>query len=223
MSDRDLQGTLYDAINAFQLTAQLSSLQHAQMRQYVAEHLAEALSRAGYASQSTHDADAEELRRYRTANAAGTLFRIKPDGAIVDELFAGELAGLRSTVALLRATARHGSLEEIRQRLAEHTAEEREGLARQQRRDGHTGRDDCPCPWCAGRDEDEQPANGGDVTAPETCGRCRQPFDTTDTRFNGRAQSRGTPFCRGCVDRCHESTDAFHRCPVCTEGGDGRG
>jgi hypothetical protein len=23
-------------------------------------------------------------------------------------------------------------------------------------------------------------------------------------------------FCEGCIGRCHESTDAFHRCPVCT-------
>lgn len=24
-------------------------------------------------------------------------------------------------------------------------------------------------------------------------------------------------FCEDCIDRCHESTDAFHRCPVCAE------
>ncbi|MFJ5802714.1 hypothetical protein [Streptomyces decoyicus] len=57
----------------------------------------------------------------------------------------------------------------------------------------------------------------------ETCGRCRRPFDPADTRFDGRARHRTTPFCGGCVDRCHESTDPFHRCPVCTEGGGDRG
>jgi hypothetical protein len=57
------------------------------------------------------------------------------------------------------------------------------------------------------------------------CGRCRQPFDPADARFDGHAQHGTTPFCRGCVDRCHESTDAFHVCPVCDEsrrGGEGQ-
>ncbi|MFG2400717.1 hypothetical protein [Streptomyces lydicus] len=44
MSDQSLQGTVYEAITSFQFTAQLSSLQHAQLRQHLAEHLAEALS-----------------------------------------------------------------------------------------------------------------------------------------------------------------------------------
>ncbi|MEU7431056.1 hypothetical protein AB0B07_09390 [Streptomyces sioyaensis] len=57
----------------------------------------------------------------------------------------------------------------------------------------------------------------------ETCGRCRRPFDPTDTRFDGRARYRDTPFCGGCIDRCHESTDAGHRCPVCTDAGGRRG
>ncbi|MFF8902602.1 hypothetical protein ACF082_34610 [Streptomyces lydicus] len=51
-SDQSLQGTVYEAITSFQLTAQLSSLQHAQMRQHLAEHLAEALSHAGYAQRA---------------------------------------------------------------------------------------------------------------------------------------------------------------------------
>ncbi|MEV7466175.1 hypothetical protein AB0O20_06620 [Streptomyces kronopolitis] len=112
---------------------------------------------------STCDADVEELHRYRAANASGTLFRITTEGAVVGELFADELSNLRSTVALLRLTARHGTLEEMRRQLDNYTAEEREGLERQQRRDGHTGRGDCPCPWCAGRDDDEQPAEAGDA------------------------------------------------------------
>ncbi|MFI9079171.1 hypothetical protein ACIGW8_22325 [Streptomyces sioyaensis] len=63
---------------------------------------------------------------------------------------------------------------------------------------------------------------GGESTRDdaETCGRCRLLFDPADTRFDGRARYRETPFCRGCVDACHESTDACHRCPVCTAGGE---
>ncbi|MGV9282156.1 hypothetical protein [Streptomyces sp. NPDC003730] len=56
----------------------------------------------------------------------------------------------------------------------------------------------------------------GDDTA-EACGKCEQPFDPADTRHDGRAQHAGTPYCRGCVDRCHESTDAFHVCVICRD------
>ncbi|MEV0114648.1 hypothetical protein AB0H77_15550 [Streptomyces sp. NPDC050844] len=52
-------------------------------------------------------------------------------------------------------------------------------------------------------------------TSPGACGRCKRPFDTTDKRFDGHAQHAATPWCKACVDRCHESTDAFHRCPIC--------
>lgn len=55
----------------------------------------------------------------------------------------------------------------------------------------------------------------------ETCGRCGRPFDPADTGFDGCARHRDTPFCRGCVDACHESTDFAHRCPVCTVPADG--
>ncbi|MFJ1995261.1 hypothetical protein [Streptomyces asiaticus] len=68
-----------------------------------------------------------------------------------------------------------------------------------------------------------QPAEKGEPA--DTCDRCRQPFDPSDARFDGRARHLYSPFCRRCVDRCHESTDAFHKCPVCApaEGGDSRG
>ncbi|MFI1165600.1 hypothetical protein ACH4UM_18790 [Streptomyces sp. NPDC020801] len=46
-------------------------------------------------------------------------------------------------------------------------------------------------------------------------GECRRPFDPADTRFDGHARHAATPFCRCCVDVCHESTDAFHVCAVC--------
>lgn len=49
----------------------------------------------------------------------------------------------------------------------------------------------------------------------ETCGRCRRPFNPTDTRWDGHARHHDSPWCRSCVDRCHESTDAFHICAIC--------
>ncbi len=54
--------------------------------------------------------------------------------------------------------------------------------------------------------------------APEpsaACGKCKTPFDPADTRFDGRARHGQTPFCRGCVDRCHDNEIADHRCAVC--------
>lgn len=41
---QQLTTAIYDALTGFQRTAHLSSLQHAQMRQYLAEHLADALA-----------------------------------------------------------------------------------------------------------------------------------------------------------------------------------
>ncbi|NUO43684.1 MAG: hypothetical protein HOV82_16800 [Streptomyces sp.] len=52
----------------------------------------------------------------------------------------------------------------------------------------------------------EQPA--------EACGKCRRPFDPADTRHDGRARYAETPYCRGCIDLCHEA-DAFHCCVIC--------
>lgn len=67
--------------------------------------------------------------------------------------------------------------------------------------------------------DDEQPTAD---KQPDACAKCKQPFDPTDTRFDGRGRFYLTPYCRSCVDRCHNSTDAFHRCPVCTDlGGEG--
>lgn len=46
------------------------------------------------------------------------------------------------------------------------------------------------------------------------CGRCRTPFDATDTAFDGRARHRDTPWCRWCIDNCADGgTD--HACPIC--------
>jgi hypothetical protein len=51
--------------------------------------------------------------------------------------------------------------------------------------------------------------------AAEACGKCKRPFDPADTRFDGRARYHLTPYCRGCVDRCHDNESADHRCVIC--------
>jgi hypothetical protein len=53
------------------------------------------------------------------------------------------------------------------------------------------------------------------VAPAPSCSSCRRPFDLADTRYDGRAQYRNTPWCCACVDRCHESEIADHRCPIC--------
>ncbi|MFJ3793818.1 hypothetical protein [Kitasatospora sp. NPDC090091] len=50
-----------------------------------------------------------------------------------------------------------------------------------------------------------------------TCARCGQQFDAADTRYDGYARHQLSDFCCGCVDRCHESEDADHRCVICTD------
>lgn len=47
------------------------------------------------------------------------------------------------------------------------------------------------------------------------CRACLTEFDPSDLRFDGAARYPGTPWCKRCVDRCHESTDFAHVCPVC--------
>ncbi|CAL9369887.1 hypothetical protein SUDANB140_00831 [Streptomyces sp. enrichment culture] len=56
---------------------------------------------------------------------------------------------------------------------------------------------------------------GGPASENERCGKCRQPFDPSDTRFDGHARHKDTPYCRGCVDRCHDNEVADHRCVIC--------
>ncbi|MFJ9858882.1 hypothetical protein ACIRVN_15515 [Streptomyces albogriseolus] len=46
------------------------------------------------------------------------------------------------------------------------------------------------------------------------CGRCRRPFDPRDTRFDGHARYKETPFCGSCIDNCHEGS-AEHVCRIC--------
>lgn len=59
--------------------------------------------------------------------------------------------------------------------------------------------------------DEEQPAVG----ASEACAKCKRPFDPTDTAFDGQAQYAATPYCRGCVDLCHDNNSADHRCVIC--------
>lgn len=54
---------------------------------------------------------------------------------------------------------------------------------------------------------EEQPA--------EACGKCKTPFDPADTRFDGHSQYNATPYCRRCVDACHDTEIADHRCVIC--------
>ncbi|MBT2673973.1 hypothetical protein J7E95_24760 [Streptomyces sp. ISL-14] len=46
------------------------------------------------------------------------------------------------------------------------------------------------------------------------CGRCRRPFDPNDTRFDGHARHKDTPWCRSCVDNCHDG-GTEHVCVIC--------
>ncbi|MEX3206041.1 hypothetical protein [Streptomyces acidiscabies] len=50
---------------------------------------------------------------------------------------------------------------------------------------------------------------------PAACGKCRTAFDPADTRFDGHAQQGTTPYCRRCVDACHDTEIADHRCVIC--------
>lgn len=60
----------------------------------------------------------------------------------------------------------------------------------------------------------------GEEQQAAACAKCKTPFDPDDARHDGHAREGITSFCRRCVDRCHESTDAFHVCAVCREGGE---
>ncbi|MFR0351820.1 hypothetical protein [Streptomyces sediminimaris] len=60
-----------------------------------------------------------------------------------------------------------------------------------------------------------QAADADPDTEEPRCGKCRTPFDPTDTRYDGAARYAATPYCGRCIDACHESTDAFHRCVIC--------
>ncbi|PYC83434.1 hypothetical protein C7C46_08855 [Streptomyces tateyamensis] len=54
-----------------------------------------------------------------------------------------------------------------------------------------------------------------DTPSQPQCGACRRPFDPNDRRWNGRAQHGDSPWCRSCIDRCHDNASADHRCLIC--------
>lgn len=91
------------------------------------------------------------------------------------------------------------------------TKEERLGVARKHlvetKRWTCTPEDGDLCPACAAAARSEE--------QPAACGKCKTPFDPTDTRHDGHAQKRDTPYCRRCVDLCHDNEIADHRCVIC--------
>jgi hypothetical protein len=63
-----------------------------------------------------------------------------------------------------------------------------------------------------------------DERAKNRCGRCHKPFDPADARFDGHARHGDTPWCRQCIDNCHEGS-AEHTCGICEPkryGGEGQ-
>lgn len=67
-----------------------------------------------------------------------------------------------------------------------------------------------PFPWVdAPRTRPEQLSR-----AENQCRRCRRPFNPTDTRFDGHARHKDSPWCRRCVDNCHDG-GAEHVCLIC--------
>lgn len=53
------------------------------------------------------------------------------------------------------------------------------------------------------------------VGASEICGKCKKPFDLADTSRDGHNRFYLTPYCRRCVDACHDTEIADHRCVIC--------
>ena len=52
------------------------------------------------------------------------------------------------------------------------------------------------------------------VRAKNKCRSCGTPFDPNDTAFDGRARHGETPYCRSCIDNCHEG-GTEHVCVIC--------
>jgi hypothetical protein len=53
-----------------------------------------------------------------------------------------------------------------------------------------------------------------DERAKNLCARCHKPFDPADRRFDGHARHGDTPWCRQCIDNCHDGS-AEHVCVIC--------
>lgn len=50
---------------------------------------------------------------------------------------------------------------------------------------------------------------------PTECGRCEHQFQHPPGHGYGVTRYRNTQWCTDCVDRCHDSELADHRCAVC--------
>lgn len=61
-----------------------------------------------------------------------------------------------------------------------------------------------------------EPGQGGATG----CAKCRLPFDPADQRFDGAARYQDTAYCRRCVNHCHDSEIADHRCVICAGPGE---
>jgi len=82
------------------------------------------------------------------------------------------------------------------------------------KRDAETGRGDTALrEFLAG--EPDLAETVAVVEPAEACGKCKTSFDPSDTRFDGHARYYLTPFCKGCVDACHDTEIADHRCVIC--------
>jgi hypothetical protein len=87
-------------------------------------------------------------------------------------------------------------------------------LAQLAKRDAETGRADKALrEFLAG--EPDLAETVAVVEPAEACGKCKTSFDPSDTRFDGHARYYLTPFCKGCVDACHDTEIADHRCVIC--------
>ncbi|MEV8042439.1 hypothetical protein AB0P02_01160 [Streptomyces griseoluteus] len=53
-----------------------------------------------------------------------------------------------------------------------------------------------------------------DERAKNRCRRCHNTFDPNDQRFDGRARHQDSPWCRRCIDNCHDGS-AEHSCVIC--------
>jgi len=57
------------------------------------------------------------------------------------------------------------------------------------------------------------PADAVTITSAQRCAKCRTPFDDANPRVDGR--SADAPYCRACVDNCHDNEITDHRCVIC--------
>ncbi|MGW3025832.1 hypothetical protein [Streptomyces sp. NPDC001221] len=234
-SKTELTTAIYDAIAAFNAVACWGTLQHARNRQYLAEHLAGALSAAGW--EPGEAALVAEVRRLRARVTDLEAERIELNSMIRSSNEAAATA--RARVAELEQTPAIAALEQafvaevnddraltmldalivLRSKLP-CTCARSQGLHETDCRRYVPGHDLLsPARRLARARKALRPAADSNdpitAAAAETCAKCRQPFDPADTRFDGHARYYLTGYCRRCVDLCHDNETADHRCVIC--------